>query len=51
MPRKSTPPLTDQERAKRIRVAAREAEASENKEDFERALKKIVPPKREPRGE
>jgi len=43
MPRKSTPPLTDEERAKRIRETACEVEASDSKRDFERAFKKIVP--------
>jgi hypothetical protein len=43
MPRKSTPPLTDEERAKRIRETAREVEASDSKREFERAFKKIAP--------
>ncbi len=42
MPRKSEPPLTDEERAKRIRETAREIEASDSKREFERAFKKIV---------
>lgn len=43
MPRKKDPPLTDEERAKRIRETAREVEASDSKREFERAFKKIVP--------
>ncbi|HUZ31391.1 MAG TPA: hypothetical protein VMV19_04690 [Xanthobacteraceae bacterium] len=42
MPRKSEPPLTDEERAKRIRETAREIGASESKKDFERAFQKIT---------
>ncbi len=42
MPKKSTPPLTDEERAKRIRETAREIEASDSAKEFERAFKKIV---------
>lgn len=45
MPRKSEPPLSDEERAKRIRETAREVEASDSKREFERAFKKIVPQK------
>lgn len=48
MPRKSTPPLSDEERAKRIRETAREVEASDNKREFERAFKKIAKPKGRP---
>lgn len=44
MPKKSTPPLSDEERAKRIRETAREVEASDSKRDFERAFEKIVKP-------
>ena len=44
MPAKKSPPLTDEERAKRIREAARLAEASENPEDFDRAFTRVVPP-------
>lgn len=36
--------ITDDERAKRIREAARELETSENPRDFERAFHKIVQP-------
>lgn len=42
LPRKSTPPLTDEERAKRIRETAREIGVAENSKDFERAIKNIV---------
>lgn len=44
MPKKSEPPLTDEERAKRIRETAREVEASDSKREFERAFEKIVKP-------
>lgn len=47
MPKKSTPPLTDEERAKRIRETAREVEASDSKREFERAFKKVVRPAQE----
>lgn len=50
MPKKSTPALTDEERARRIRETAREIEASNSARDFERAFKKIVPQK-EPRDD
>jgi hypothetical protein len=50
MPKKSTPPLTDEERAKRIRETAHEVEASESKGDFERAFKKVVPAKKPERA-
>jgi hypothetical protein len=43
MPRKKEPPLTEEERAKRIAETAREVEASDSKREFERAFKKIVP--------
>lgn len=49
MPRKSTPQMTDEERAKRIRETAREIEATENSKEFERAFKKIVPAKKQER--
>jgi hypothetical protein len=44
MSKKAGPRLTDDERAKRIREAAREVEAAENGRVFERAFKKIVKP-------
>jgi len=49
MPRKSPakkkPKLTDAERHKRFLEAAKKAEASDDPKAFERAFKKIVPPK------
>ncbi|HKW52840.1 MAG TPA: hypothetical protein VJO12_04050 [Stellaceae bacterium] len=48
MPKKTTPPLTDEERAKRIRETAREVEASNSAKDFDRAFKRIVHPKSGP---
>ena len=45
MPRKSEPPMTDDERSRRIRETAREVEASNSTKDFERAFKKIVKPR------
>lgn len=47
MPRKKDPPLTDEERAKRIRETANEVEASDSKRELERAFKKIVRPAQE----
>ncbi|MGA9891467.1 MAG: hypothetical protein WBE48_06945 [Xanthobacteraceae bacterium] len=38
--------LTDAERHKRFLEMAREVEASPDMKDFEKAFKKIVPPKR-----
>jgi hypothetical protein len=49
MPKKTTPPLTEEERARRIREAAREAEASNGAKDFERAFKRVVPVKQKPK--
>ncbi|MEA2857966.1 MAG: hypothetical protein QOC72_5 [Methylobacteriaceae bacterium] len=46
MPAKKTQ-LTDAERAKRIRDAAREHETSNDPEAMERAFKKVVRPKPE----
>jgi hypothetical protein len=48
MPRKSAskPKLTDAERHKRFVAMAREVGASDDPEDFEKAFKKVVPPKR-----
>jgi hypothetical protein len=37
--------LTDEERARRLQETAREIEADETGEAFERAFRKIVPPK------
>jgi hypothetical protein len=42
MPAKKSAPLTDVERAKRIREAARELETSNDPKDFERAFGKVV---------
>jgi hypothetical protein len=41
MPKKSAPPLTDEERAKCIRETAREIEASDSKREFERAFQLV----------
>lgn len=38
--------ITDAERAKRLKEAARELGTSDDPKDFERALKRIVPKKR-----
>jgi hypothetical protein len=48
MPHKSEkkPKLTDAERHKRFLDMAREVEASDNAEDFERAFRKVVRPPR-----
>ncbi len=50
MPRKTTPKrkpkLTDSERHKRFVAMAREVEADERQEAFDRAFKKVVSPKR-----
>jgi len=43
LPKRKEPPLTDEERTKRIRETAREVEASDSKKEFERAFKKVVP--------
>lgn len=51
MPKKSTPPLSDEERAKRIRETAREVDASDSAKDFERAFKKVVPSRQLRKGE
>jgi len=53
MPKKSTPELTDEERAKRMRETAREIGASNSSKEFERAFKKITtpPPERDRRSE
>jgi hypothetical protein len=48
VPRKSTPPLTDEERAKRIRETAREVEASDSKREFERAFTRVVSASKNP---
>jgi hypothetical protein len=46
-PKKET--ITDAERAKRVRETAREIGADATREQFERAFKKIVPPKQQKR--
>jgi hypothetical protein len=46
MTRKPKPKLTDAERHKRFVDMAREVEASEDPKDFEKAFKKVAPPKR-----
>jgi hypothetical protein len=43
MPRKKDPPLTDEERAKRIRETAREVDAGDSKREFEHAFKRVFP--------
>jgi hypothetical protein len=43
------PKLTDAERHKRFVEMAREVGASEDPKDFERAFKKVVPPKQPPK--
>ncbi len=48
MPKKKDAPMSDEERAKRIREIAREVDASDSAKEFERAFKKIVPQKRPP---
>lgn len=45
MPRKKTV-LTEEERRKRLREAAREHETSNDPKDFERAFKKVAQPSR-----
>lgn len=50
MPRKTSPLLTDEDRAKRIRETAREIGADATSEEFSRAFEKIVPQKPNPDG-
>ena len=45
MPKKKRPELTDEERAKRLKEAAREAGATESREQFERVFKAVAGPK------
>jgi hypothetical protein len=45
MPRKPSPPPDDPEQSKRFIDTAREIETDESPEAFERAFKKVVPPK------
>jgi hypothetical protein len=42
MPKKKTPELTDQERAKRIKGMAREIDADEKGEAFKRTMRKLA---------
>jgi hypothetical protein len=51
MPRKASPELTDEERAKRIRETAKEIGADATTEEFRRVFEKIVPPKAPSRPE
>jgi hypothetical protein len=44
--RKPKPKLSDKEQSERFKEAARKAEADESGEEFERAFRKIVPPRR-----
>lgn len=46
MPRKPKPKPDDPAQMKRFIDMAREVEAGERPEDFERAFKKVVPPKK-----
>lgn len=46
MPRKASPPLSDDERAKRIRETAKEIGANATTEEFRRVFERIVPSKR-----
>ena len=52
MPRKSEkkPKLTDAERHKRFLDMAREVEASDDPNDFDRAFTKVVHPKKREKG-
>jgi hypothetical protein len=50
MPRKTLPPLTDEERAKRIRETAKEIGADATAEEFRRAFEQAVPRKPQPKG-
>jgi hypothetical protein len=49
MPKRKDPPLKPKEQFKRFLEAAREHEIDESGKEFERAFKKVVPPKRKPR--
>ena len=48
MPRKASPDLTDEERAKRIREIAREIGADATVEEFRRTFEKVVLQKPKP---
>ena len=45
MPKRKEPELTPAEQHKRFKEAAKEAGVTESEEEFERAFKKVVPPK------
>ncbi len=47
MPAKKDPPLSDEERAKRIREASEALEADESPEAFERAFTTVLKKKKE----
>jgi hypothetical protein len=49
MPRKPKPAPDDPEQSKRFIEIARERETDESREAFDKAFKKIVPPKEKPR--
>lgn len=46
MPKRKEPELTSAEQFKRFREAAKKAGVTEKEEEFERAFKRIVPPKK-----
>jgi hypothetical protein len=48
MPSKTSPKISDEERAKRIRETAKEIGADATKDEFRRAFEKIVPAKPPP---
>jgi hypothetical protein len=50
MPKRKAPELTPQEQYKRFIETAREHGVDETGKDFERAFKKIVPPKPRPKA-
>jgi hypothetical protein len=43
---KTMPKMTDKEQSERFKQTARELNADKSAEEFERALDKIIPPKR-----
>ena len=46
MPKKKEPELTPEEQIKRFKEAAKKAGVTDSEKEFERAFKKIVPPKK-----
>ena len=46
MPKRKEPELTPAEQYKRFKEAAKKAGVTDKEEDFERAFKKVAPPKR-----